>query len=98
MDNAIQSPASLWTLLLIAFGAIGTLWKMSQAKATQLESRLSKKLDNCEQQHSETTKQIIVLTREVGLLTGRHQAIESIEKQIVEQATKAPRQEGRASE
>lgn len=83
-------PAGIeWPVILGAMTtAIGALWRHMILKQQEIERRMVKKLDKCEDEHREKNGQIIGLTERVARVEGRYETIQQMHREVLEIVSK----------
>jgi hypothetical protein len=83
----ISMPALLSIISAIGVAGAATitaLWKVLHGNMDKAETRLTRKLDECEVKHSEANDQLLDLTKEVGELGGRMEGYNLARKDLQE--------------
>lgn len=83
-------PAGIeWPVILGAMTtAIGALWRHLVLKQQEIERRMVKKLDKCEDDHKSKDGQILGLTERVARVEGRYETIQQMHREVLEIVSK----------
>jgi hypothetical protein len=76
----IDEPMGITAILV---SAIAALWKVLQMQYSKVETRLSTKLDKCEEKHEEVNTSLLTLHSQLGELRGRQQGVEDLASQVL---------------
>ena len=77
---SIDEPMGITAILV---SAIAALWKVLQMQYSKVETRLSAKLDKCEEKHEEVNADLLTLHSQLGELRGRQQGVEDLASQVL---------------
>mgnify|MGYP002634551002 FL=1 len=77
---SIDEPMGITAILV---SAIAALWKVLQMQYSKVETRLSTKLDKCEEKHEEVNMSLLTLHSQLGELRGRQQGVEDLASQVL---------------
>ena len=79
----MDQPLTIGAIFVTLTGAVAALWKAMNDRSSKMETRLTLKLDHCEEKHGEVNSTLLTMAQELGELKGRQEGINTLAEQVL---------------